>query len=109
MLFRIPASHAQIVRVADPQTDVSAAILAAFDSLGWKRHATDAGFKAEVGANLWSWGEAVTVVRLGDGRLSVESRCRMPLQIMDWGKNRQNVERLCAALEAAGFTTEPPA
>jgi hypothetical protein len=51
--------------------------------------------------NLMSWGETVeawishgpqgAVVRL-------RSKCALPTQVIDWGKNRKNVERIVEAL-----------
>lgn len=97
MLFNIPASHADTVEIADQDAD--ALVAGAFASLGWETKQTSAGWKAHVGVSLWSWGEEVLVTDLG-GRLAIESRCRFPLQVVDWGKNRTNVEALRRALAA---------
>jgi hypothetical protein len=47
---------------------------------------------AEVGVNFWSWGEKVSVEIDRGGTISVESRCRLPTQCFDWGKNQRNID-----------------
>jgi hypothetical protein len=47
---------------------------------------------AEVGANLWSWGERISVEIGRGGTVWVESTCRLPTQCFDWGKNQRNVD-----------------
>ena len=50
-----------------------------------------------------SWGENVTAV-VGFGPagalVTVESRCALPTQLVDWGKNRKNVEQIVQHLRA---------
>ena len=50
-----------------------------------------------VGWSAWSWGERIQVwVRPGSPETSVtvESKCRLRTQFIDWGRNRRNVDRL---------------
>lgn len=49
-----------------------------------------------------SWGEKVTVHvdQDSDGTLvRIRSACAFPLQVIDWGVNRRNVQRIRAGLE----------
>ena len=49
---------------------------------------------ARMRVNWCSWGEAMEV-QIGDGGdVRAVSRCTFPTQIIDWGKNRRNLERL---------------
>jgi hypothetical protein len=44
--------------------------------------------------NIWSWTEKV-IVNIDDcGHVRVESKCTLPTQVVDWGKNRRNVEKI---------------
>jgi hypothetical protein len=52
----------------------------------------DTRVTCNVGMSGWSWGERLTMRFGDDGELSVESVCRFPLQLFDWGKNERNVE-----------------
>ena len=58
----------------------------------------------KVSLNFWSWGEHV---RLGveERSIRISSECRFPFQVIDWGKNRKNVEavrqRIHEAISAA--------
>lgn len=51
--------------------------------------------------NLFSWGERVTVEYLPGSTLRVTSRCAMPTQCLDWGRNQRNVQAFLAALQMA--------
>lgn len=48
--------------------------------------------------NIWSWTEKVTIKIDPNGKLHIESKCSLPTQIVDWGKNRRNVENLFAQI-----------
>lgn len=59
--------------------------------------------KASVRANSLSWGEQITVslTQGAEGAdVVVRSECSFPLQIFDWGKNKENVERILRGLAA---------
>jgi len=50
--------------------------------------------------NFSSWGEDITVQLGPDGYLeSIKSKCSFPLQLFDWGKNRENVDSLTQELK----------
>ncbi|MCC5915413.1 MAG: hypothetical protein JJU46_13650 [Balneolaceae bacterium] len=44
--------------------------------------------------SVWSWGEIITVDFSDKDTISIASRCSVPFQLFDWGKNRENVDRL---------------
>lgn len=57
---------------------------------------------ASVNTNWKSWGEKLTVHvdQVPDGTLvRIRSSCAFPLQIFDWGKNKENVLKVRAGLE----------
>lgn len=62
-------------------------------ALGWTAygHWSGSRFVAAVGVSFWSWGEKITVDIDGESTIWVESKCRLPTQCIDWGKNRRNV------------------
>ena len=47
--------------------------------------------------SLWGWGEEVTIFVEGTS-IRVKSECILPLQVIDWGRNRSNVDRACHSL-----------
>jgi hypothetical protein len=49
-------------------------------------------FQTTTSINPLSWGEIV-LVALNDGSIKIRSACGSPVQIIDWGKNKQNVDR----------------
>lgn len=53
----------------------------------------------------WSWGENITVhfteLAPGSTRVEVMSKPSMPTTLVDWGKNRRNVDKILAAIGGA--------
>ena len=78
-----------------PAEELGEAVFDALELLRWpvKRrggrtiHATTSmGFR--------SYGEKIDVTIGPDGTLHVRSKCSWPLQLFDWGKNQDNVDKL---------------
>lgn len=56
---------------------------------------------ASIGTGLWSWGEKILVQLSevpGGSAVRIRSECVFPLQLVDYGKNRRNVEQIVAGL-----------
>ena len=51
----------------------------------------------KVRVNWLSWGERVTV-QAEPRSIRIVSECSFPLQVIDWGKNRENVEIVRSAI-----------
>lgn len=59
--------------------------------------------EARVGVSARSWGDLLTGTILtgpGGTRVTVESRSRMPTQVIDWGKHRKNVDDVLSRVSA---------
>jgi hypothetical protein len=54
--------------------------------------------KATTGMGLRSWGEHITISVSADGRANIKSSCR-GIQLVDYGKNKANINAFFAALE----------
>ena len=73
---------------------------------------TDSGvwFRFHHGTTFSSWGEKITItltpVSQSQTNVDVHSECGMPTQIIDWGKNRQNVCNILEHIEAAAPKAE---
>lgn len=75
---------------------------AVFESLKWVVHLNDPSSGRLIGASktsLWSWGENITIEVDEDGTTHIKSECKLPTQIIDWGNNKKNVNKLLAALD----------
>ena len=94
MAVGLPASHTETF-AAVPSPALQAAFAAAARALGWAVGEQHGLVTAATGVSLWSWGERVTV-HLHTEDVTVTSRCAMPLQAFDWGRNAQNVRALLA-------------
>ena len=96
--MRIPARHNRRETLRLPDDALCALVRDALQSLHWKvTHDADGSFRARVKVNMWSWGEHVRVT-VRDGVVDVESRCALPTQFIDWGRNARNVAALFAML-----------
>lgn len=49
--------------------------------------------------SFWSWGEYVDIKITEAGVVRIKSRCVLPTQLVSWGKNRGNVQRLFEIIE----------
>jgi hypothetical protein len=60
--------------------------------------------------NFRSWGENIHVYVDTEDRVDITSKSRYPLTVVDWGKNRWNVERIFTRLTTLlGGDLQPPA
>ena len=83
------------------EDELLVAVKSTFESLGWGYTVPSGNeFHTHISMSGWSWGEALTAKLLPDGVIQVESKCHGPRpQIVDFGKNKQNVERFFAQLK----------
>jgi hypothetical protein len=60
-------------------------------TMGWRLANRGHGMlEYKVPLTMRSWGERVRVT-IEEGSIRIESWCSFPTQVIDWGKNRQNV------------------
>src|SRR6516225_1107665 len=101
MAFGFPA-YARGSRRYDSSPDaLREAVARALSALEWTAYGNWSGmrFVAEVGVNYWSWGERISVEIEGEGTVWIESKCRLPTQCIDWGKNQRNVDAFLELVE----------
>jgi hypothetical protein len=93
MAFGFPASF-QIERdLAGSRQNARSAIIHAFDVLRWPYEMEDKDtFRVSLSANVLSWGENVSV-SIEPGIVRIKSICKLPTQVFDWGRNKQNVKQ----------------
>jgi hypothetical protein len=59
----------------------------------WGYDETSPGlFASDIGITWVSWGERFTVDINREGIMEIVSECSFPLQVWDWGKNRENLK-----------------
>jgi hypothetical protein len=93
MAIGLPASYEIEIDLIGDRQAARNAVVYSFDILGWKYSTSDLDhFQTTTSINPSSWGERVSVA-LEDGSIKIRSVCRSPIQIFDWGKNKQNVDR----------------
>ncbi|MDP2346001.1 MAG: hypothetical protein Q8O67_33995 [Deltaproteobacteria bacterium] len=98
MSFGFPARHRHMIALRKPDNELRQIAREAIHSLRW--NLTSDGprqLTARHRFNIWSFGELISVTIEG-GVVDVESRCRIPTQCFDWGKNKRNVDAFFALL-----------
>lgn len=106
-------SYRYSMRFAGTREQVNQACLEAVRQSGFKIRESDlaAGqISGKARVNFRSWGENIHVCIDTENRVDITSKSRFPLTLVDWGKNRWNVERIFARLESLlGGDLQPPA
>jgi len=101
MALGFPAYHTR--RIPTAFADPRVAVRRALGSLGWtiRSECSDA-ILAATSVNLSSWGERIHIQFGSSGELVMTSKCSLPTQCIDWGKNKRNVRRFIEALQHQG-------
>ena len=100
MAFGFPAYHTECYSLTNPIPDIRNAVRETLGALLWSiRDEAQDQIIASTGTGIRSWGERVFIDFLPDNAISVTSRCCMPTQCVDWGKNRTNIRKFMAELE----------
>ena len=93
MAFGFPAQYTgrYTPRNNDPAV-LHEAVREAFRSLAWPyANETNGRIVAFIGYSVISWGEEVVVGVQPDNSLLITSKCILPVQFFDYGKNKANV------------------
>ncbi len=100
MAIGFPAYHTEEYATDLRERDLWEFVQDTLDYLNWRIKKTSRDeIVASVPVSFFSWGERITIEFLGRGELRVTSRCAMPTQWIDWGKNKGNVEKFLDELE----------
>lgn len=99
MAFGFPAYHRECIALSHADGDARSAALGTLQALSWQlRQQSDSQLLASTGMGLRSWGERIEIELLPDNQLSITSKCALPTQCFDWGKNRANVRLFLAEM-----------
>jgi len=96
----MPASHQSSMAVSAERSKVFEACLKAVDQCGFRVVASNletGQIEARTKMGIRSWGEIITIAVGTEGRVDIKSSCR-GIQMIDYGKNRANVNALSSAL-----------
>ena len=98
MTFAFPAYHRETIEPNDPGNNVHARVLTCLSGLKWSVSRNNPSqIQATTSVNLWSWGEKIVIDIAESGTLSITSKCSLPTQCFDWGKNKNNVRAFAVA------------
>ena len=104
----MPASYESHMTFPSGKDEVFQACMKAVPQCGFRIAESDPeagriGARTKMG--MRSWGEIVTISITADGRTDIKSSCR-GIQMVDYGKNKANVNALFAAI--GQFLPPPP-
>lgn len=100
MAFGFPAYHTERYVFPETRLDPYELVVEAIQNLQWKlRSESDTEIRASVGFNFWSFGERITIRFDTPDEVTVTSKCVLPTQCNDWGKNRSNVFAFLSRVE----------
>jgi len=98
MSFGFPAYHSQTETFYLNNGSLNSLVKSAFEELGWKITIDyPSHLEGSATLNIWSWGEKISVSIEGT-TATIVSKCMLPTQCIDWGKNKQNVMLLLSKL-----------
>jgi hypothetical protein len=104
MFLRFIPRHTKRIDLEFERPVMREAIVKTLGDLGWRYESPRPDlYIAKVRMNGMSWGERVTISMDG-GELEVKSGCYPVPQLIDWGKNRKNVDTFIALLSAKAAT-----
>ena len=99
MAFGFPAYHTESYSAGAKTVDWQQAVKGTLYALSWSiREETHDRIIGSTSMNIRSWGEKVFIDILPDNSITVTSKCALPTQCVDWGKNKDNVVRFMAEL-----------
>lgn len=90
-MFGFPAKYSKRIELNVSRQTAREAIEYTLGLLSWTFSQIDADkFLVRSQLSPFSWGEKITISLTEPGVLYIESKC-LPLQMIDWGKNKKNV------------------
>ena len=100
MAFGFPAYHTERYSTqAATSEELRHIVKEVLQALSWPiKSETGSGIQASSSLNLRSWGEAIQIELLPDNAIAITSKCVLPTQCFDWGKNEGNVRRFLAEI-----------
>jgi len=116
MAFGFPPRFSESRTFWIPPDELRTVVKSVLENAGWSyQMPSDDEFVARIPMTGWSWGEEFRARIFPDGKIQVESKCHgYRPQIIDFGKNRTNVESFFAQVQhtiaqgpISGSATEP--
>ena len=101
MAFGFPAYHTErYSSQAATSEELRLVVREVLRTLTWPiKSETGNRIEASSSIGLKSWGEAIHIELLPDNAIRITSKCKLPTQCFDWGKNRENVSRFLSEIE----------
>lgn len=100
MTIGLPAYHTEDYTIETNCDDINLAIITTLKKLQWKYvEASKNKLVASVKISFESFGEKVTIQIIAPDSISITSKCRHPIQWLDFGRNKRNVDKFILRLK----------
>ncbi len=100
MAFGFPAFHTERYSAKTTTSEeLRHLVKEVLRTLSWPvKSETGNRIQASSSLNFKSWGEVIHIELLPDNAIVITSKCVLPTQCLDWGKNKDNVNRFLAEI-----------
>lgn len=100
-MIGLPARSTETLQTSLSPHEVRMAVEQTLGDIRWKYDEPEEGlFRASVSVSLSSFGETFSIKTRQRGVIEIESRCKWPSQIIDWGKNKANIREFLARFQS---------
>lgn len=87
------SEYKDFLKINSPVDKIMLQVTEYLKSQGIKFKKKENVIEYSTGTNFFSWGEKI-IILFQDEIVSVRSKCKLPTQILDWGKNKKNVKNI---------------
>jgi hypothetical protein len=98
MAFGFPASYQLVVSNIPKDTDIIRSVGSALSRIGWNPTLEKNIYRASTNLSMGSSGEKITVEILPNKSIKITSKSSVIFQLLDFGKNKRNVDRFLEEL-----------
>lgn len=100
MTIGLPAYHNEVYSVEKNCEDINLAVRTTLKELQWKYIETSKDtLVASSKISFESFGEKVTIQIMSKDSISITSKCKHPIQWLDFGRNKRNVDKFLLRLK----------
>ena len=98
--MKIPSQYSETRTLKNSPATLAKASTAAIQKLKWKMTEESAKqFTGTIPMSFWSWGEEFKIAIDDKSAIHFHSVCRIPVTLIDWGKNQKNATNFFQALQ----------
>lgn len=92
--------HIRVITLQEPAHSFFQRAADAMRRLGWNVFRVEETFlEGSLKMSIWSWGEDIQLRQISNDQVEMVSKCKLVTQVIDWGRNRKNIDKLLAMMD----------